>query len=753
VTITFLQRAKFTAKYGIPIVPALPGFKFSTIKGWPKLATTDMAQLEQWNEENPDFNAISVPKYGQVLILDIDDPTILKLLPQDLPASLKVSTPSGGYHAYYLATPESDALGNRNVLQIGDYFVPDICDHKKKTPLLELKAHDKTAAAPYSITEKGGYKPFDKSALCPIPEWLVDWVDEHSIHAKKEVSFHEREVSEEFDFDDFCEFFDIEYFDEGTHWFTTPICPYSGIQHTQSRRTGFYWDGKRFGFHCFADGCDDPDIGDLIRKLNEENGESYRGEIWPGFNRNSEIDLSNPKWGGIDEVDDGEEKEPRRVPIPTIASSPKEEKQDAPHVVATAVAAPVILRPTPFIDDYTDGIEDLVEPHPTVLEFPNVEVKNDEFLPFPFEAMYGRLRQLAENMNVPYGFAYPALLTIACGLDIEDAGGNVRGTLYTALLGGVNYGKTIVSERAKNSIFLPESIVDEGVPGSDRGLIKDIGTEGRRKVFYQDELRSLLSKCGINGSSLTPLLCKLWSSDHGAASDKRGRDECHGVISVLGNLAVEDPSEFAKIMGAETTKGLSDRMVYGIGPVVDFYPATIKPQLVKVKPCLVPRWCYPELHKWSDGDRNKRRVGEIALRVALIQSAVNGDQEVTNQSFQCALNFADWQVSIRAVYRAGVAENKEAEAFEAIATALQQVHDKQEHTSKIPNGGTETADLHWARIMNSKSLYRKHGSTVINRIKMSMVHEGILRIVYDLDDEGNPTKKATPFVQLRGRIK
>jgi hypothetical protein len=184
------------------------------------------------------------------------------------------------------------------------------------------------------------------------------------------------------------------------------------------------------------------------------------------------------------------------------------------------------------------------------------------------DAMYGKLGEMALNLNAPYGFVYPSLLTVACGLDIEDRGGNVRGTLYTALLGGVNFGKSIVTQRAKKSIYTGEGTIEEGTLGSDRGLINDIGEDGNRKVFLQDELRNLLSKCAIQGSSLTPVLCKLWSSNIGAASDKRSKDICNGVVSILGNLAVEDCGDFAKIMGSETTRGLYDRMLFGIGPFV-----------------------------------------------------------------------------------------------------------------------------------------------------------------------------------------
>jgi hypothetical protein len=168
------------------------------------------------------------------------------------------------------------------------------------------------------------------------------------------------------------------------------------------------------------------------------------------------------------------------------------------------------------------------------------------------------------------------------------------------------------------------------------------------------------------------------------------------------------------------------------------------------------------MHEWIAEDRFKRRVGEIALRVALIQSAVNGDREVTQESFDCAFRLADWQYAIRMVYRAGKAESKEAEAFEAVAGALQQQLDKQLKTGKAPTGAVVDSNmgedytlkqLHWSAIMNNKSLYRKHGSPLLNRIKQSMLHEHILVAVYDVEEDGELSREPSPFVILRGRIK
>jgi len=292
-TIDFLKRASFAIKYGISVVPGYPGEKFSRMLGWPKLATTDMEQVHKWQQENPEFNRISVPKFGQVLICDIDDPTVLKKLPRELPLTLKVYTPSGGLHVYFKATPASDAIGNRDVVAIGDYQKLDATG--KPTCLFELKAHDKTAASPGSVTDKGFYNAIDKSPLCAAPQWLLDWVDEHS--KMKRTPFQGsktkfRKVHPDFEPDDFYEWyayknafeicntvdkdgFSVDLLDCG--------CLFKGDFHQQSTETGFLrWDDGGFGWKCFAAGCDgeNASITDVMDYLEGEGFERYPNFIY-----------------------------------------------------------------------------------------------------------------------------------------------------------------------------------------------------------------------------------------------------------------------------------------------------------------------------------------------------------------------------------------------------------------------------------------------------------------------------------------
>jgi hypothetical protein len=647
---------------------------------------------------------------------------------------------------------------------------------KSKPYALEFDAQQnrRQVIAPGSTHPLGFiYSVVDDSPIVEAPDWFCEWIAAKGKQEKAPATagkFDLKTVAG-FEAEDFWEHYEIEVEDDyGSNWYVTPACPYCGHAHEHSLRTAFYWDGVHFGFHCFAGGCGDPSIGDLIRKLNEDH-EPFPGEIWPGYKQPL---LNDPRWSiEIDELDDDViNPKPAVTPVALTGKPLSCEEvveilggvilpEPQPAVVATPE---VPKKPVADEDDYTFGMDDFRESYVPV-EFPHVEPKNDGLFPFPVEAMYGKLKEIALDLNVPYGFSYPSLLTTACGLDIKDRGNNVRATLYCANLGGFNYGKSIVTDRAMASFLAPEGTYEDGTPSSDRGLIGMIGEDvAKRTVFVHDEFRTLLSKCAILNSALTPVLCTLWSKDHAKAADKKSTDECWGVVSLLGNLAVEDAGDFAKVMGAETTRGLYDRMLFGIGPVVDYYPCRVKRHQIDVKPCLVPGWCFTKMHEWINEDRSKRRLGEIGLRVALIQSSINGDAEVNQESFACAFKLMEWQYAIRMAYRAGKAESKEAEAFEAVAGALQAQLDKQLKSGKAPAGAIHDSameehipdyqcrQLHWSKVMNAKSLYRKHGSPLLNRLKQSMVHENIIALVYDRDEDGELERDPSPFVTLRGRI-
>jgi hypothetical protein len=773
----FGKMAAAMVRRGIPVTIVAAKGKNPLPFAWQLNATTDPNVLLGWIQKyGNNCNCGSVATPETVWMFDADTPGSVEVIEKEtghkLPKTFTVSSRPGRFHFYWKQTNASRAMGNRGLHS---------ADKSKPLPLeFDAQQNRRQVISPGSTHPLGFiYTVVDDSPIVEAPDWFCEWVTAKGKleKAKPTAGKFDLKTVPSFEAVNYWEHYEIEVEDDyGSNWYVTPACPYCGHEHEHSKRTAFYWDGVHFGFHCFAAGCGYPTIGELTRKLNESY-EPFPDEIWPGYKQPL---LNDPRWNL--EVDEVQLEEDKLTPVSAPLSCEEmmeilgghviEEKSNVltmpePTPEPTQVANPTQVAKPVTYEDYDMDFSNLDTRESYIpVEFPRIESKNDGMFPFPVDAMYGKLKDIAYGLNCPYGFSYPSLLTTACGLDIKDRANNTRATLYCANLGGYNFGKSIVTDRAMASFSTPEGTYEDGTPSSDRGLIGMVGEDiGKRTVFVQDEFRTLMSKCAILNSALTPVLCTLWSKDHAKAADKRSTDECWGVVSMVGNLAVEDPGDFAKVMGAETTRGLYDRMLFGIGPVVDFYPCNVKRHQIDVKPCLVPGWCYTKMHEWIQDDRARRRLGEIGLRVALIQSAVNGDAEVTQESFGCAFKLMDWQYSIRMVYRAGKAESKEAEAFEAVAGALQAQLDKQMKTGDAPKGAIRdevmeklipdycVKQLHWSSIMNNKSLYRKHGSPLLNRIKQSMLHENIIAAVYDKDENGEDSREPSPFVVLRGRIK
>jgi hypothetical protein len=97
---------------------------------------------------------------------------------------------------------------------------------------------------------------------------------------------------------------------------------------------------------------------------------------------------------------------------------------------------------------------------------------------FDKRALYGRLGDLAVATTMPLGWAYVGMLALASALDIHDRDNHVHSNIYAGLIAAVGMSKTAVVEAVEKSIFLPNLSVSTTTPGSDRGLIKMLGTDG-----------------------------------------------------------------------------------------------------------------------------------------------------------------------------------------------------------------------------------------------------------------------------------
>lgn len=369
----------------------------------------------------------------------------------------------------------------------------------------------------------------------------------------------------------------------------------------------------------------------------------------------------------------------------------------------------------------------------------------------PESCMYGWLGWAARELRTPLGFAYPAMLTAGAS-QIQVYPRHVRPTLYTCLIGGVHSGKSETIKRAigyRNQpgilTFKPD-VIKWTVPGSDRGLIKIFGADKKEdktvvelslntaptRLLAQDELRNTIAKANIQNSALPSTLCSLWEQDEAGAGDKTGEHTAMLQLNILGALKADDAEDFAEVFGKDTTSGLYDRFIYGLAPAGwEFEKWEHNLEFRTPKPCTIPDYCWEMMKEWRRVEPIGRgRLGEIAMRIAYITSAMNHDPEVTAEAMRCALEFCDWQEWIRTAYKAGLGDTIDAQCTNAILTVLE----------KLEPGMW----IRWKDVAAKKNWYRKFSARTLSSTRDALAKSGMT-----VEEEtGEPTKR-TGRIRLR----
>jgi P4 family phage/plasmid primase-like protien len=170
----FKERATPLIAMGLRVIPVTPHDKDCKLVGWPKLATTDPAQVEAWNCENPNFNVGVMASPDSVCILDDDAgdlaEQVLRDTGREIPSTYTVRTRKG-HHYYFLPTDASRALGNR-----------------REGMLLDFQENRRYVVGANSIHSTGIiYKVVNDAPLAPIPDVVVEWIGSKTKKAKETV--------------------------------------------------------------------------------------------------------------------------------------------------------------------------------------------------------------------------------------------------------------------------------------------------------------------------------------------------------------------------------------------------------------------------------------------------------------------------------------------------------------------------------------------------------------------------------------
>jgi hypothetical protein len=750
---SFLSIATPFIQLGIPVFPLSPGTKVPPA-GFHFLeeATTEPKMVAAWNAQNPDCN-VALLANDEFCFLEFDIARGLSKataeMEQIAPITRTQKSGRGFGHYIFHHTERSRAVGNRsaNLPDGGEWF--------------SFRADRKYLVGAGSVHPNGSlYQTVRDIEPIPIPDWLCDFIEKYSAPSNPPTCDEAVKASDDFDFDDMVDFFGISgSWDD--HWYIVDECPVADYRHAHSTHTAFFYDGNSLGWHCFAQDCPGSQmtIGQVISSLNAKKGSPYQGIIW-----DHEDALTDSKWE-VENLDD--------VDLQPTVPEPSQAPATSELVVECR-------------DDYTDGLEELLkeqklngevawdeedfQPAPATVAVTDPE--HHEGLEFPGRcAMYGRLGTIAErHERLQLGWLYPSLLIVASSLDIEDADRHVRANEYGALLGPVHCGKNIHMDAALGSIQLPkkEEIVLEDAPGSHSGLMNQLSEdEPVHRLLFLDELINVFNACAILGSNLPSMLCTLWDKDKTGGSVKKGRQIVYGKLSIFGGLAINDISDFARVFGSHSVKGLYDRFIFGYSTShVRYRPSHIVAENFDLKPVHFPNWVWEVKDQWIGDDLSRGRLSQHALRVALITAACNGDPEITAPCLEAALRFCEWQQRLRQVFKPGLAETKDAEAFEAVWSALReqfkkqkksgQVHAKAELLTLEMDQSERWKLIHFTDVMNSKSYYRTY-SSMIGRVRKTLVEEGFVCEVREDEEDGKggvkKSRAKTPFVILMNEVK
>ena len=750
---SFLSIATPFIRIGIPVFPLWPGTKVPPANfHFLEEATTDPKKIAAWNAQNPDCN-VALLANEEFCFLEFDIPRGLTKAAMEMgqiaPITRTQKSGRGYGHYIFRHTERSRAVGNRsaNLPDGGEWF--------------SFRADRRYLVGAGSVHPNGSlYQTVMDIEPISIPNWLCDFIEKHSTPSNPPMCDEAVEVSDDFDFDDLMDFYGISgAWDDD--WYIVDECSVAGYRHSHSIRTGFFYDGNSLGWHCFAQECPGSamTIGQVIRYLNEKKGTPYLGIIW-----NHEDDLTNSKWE-VESLDDVDRQPPAPEPAPASAPMANAEGRK---------------------DDYTDGLEDLLKEQklngevaweeedfqPAPASVAVTDPENREGLDFPGRcAMYGRLGRIAErHERLQLGWLYPSLLVVASSLDIEDADHHVRANEYGAMLGPVHCGKNIHMDAALRSIQLPkkEEVVLEDAPGSHSGLMNQLSEdEPVHRLLFLDELINVFNACAIQGSNLPSMLCTLWDKDKTGGSVKKGRQIVYGKLSILGGLAINDISDFSRVFGSHSVKGLYDRFIFGYSTShIRYRPSLTVAEHFDLKLVHFPDWVWEVKDQWIGDDLSRGRLSQHALRIALITAACNGDPEITAPCLEAAFRFCEWQQRLRQVFKPGLAETKDAQAFEAVWTALKEQFKRQKNSGQAhPKAELLTLDMdreerwkliNFTDVMNSRSYYRTY-ATMIGRVRKTLVEEGFLREVRENEDDGKggvkKSKSKTPFIILLKEVK
>ena len=315
-------------------------------------------------------------------------------------------------------------------------------------------------------------------------------------------------------------------------------------------------------------------------------------------------------------------------------------------------------------------------------------------------------------------FALPALATAGSVLVPQQAEGLIEPphtTLYTALIGGVNVGKSQVTEWAAKAVGIYNELRSAQYAQSKFGSAEQMwkflhkystqGTANTLNPFRDavlvnlDEWSHLMSKAGIPDSTFASALTTGFYSRRTTVTlggQGGGRDILIPFpFSMIGGV-VDD--QFGHSFNSATTGGLYSRMLFGLAPEGfqwayrpfphehAFFQSKgtldLKPVAVSINPNV-----WELTNGWKKNDPTLDRIPEIVTRVATIFASIDGRRILEAKDVEKMWPLVTYQKAVRSIYRPNPGKNPDA-VYANVALNWINTHAEQWRTIKELKDGT-----------------------------------------------------------------
>jgi hypothetical protein len=401
--------------------------------------------------------------------------------------------------------------------------------------------------------------------------------------------------------------------------------------------------------------------------------------------------------------------------------------------------------------------------------------QGQHILEMPESCAYGQAGTIARAIcGSSIGWSYLTVLSYAAGIGVRCSDPELATNLFVASIAPPESGKSRTQGRGKHLLPRVKEHMLLTDPASHQGIAQDIlslspepadtpkgkkpvpaTTEPAPSVVYiLDELNNTLDACNTPGSGrrLAGTLCTLFYQENAGSSDKKGRHVIHAKISICGNIPAKDAAGFRKSFGSATVSGLYSRFLFAPlppkfdwneqwhetavpvrffdDPMEDTYDdASIVPSMMLsfIHPVRIPASIKDQMVAWrktpspvqsiDDEDSTPRgRLAELALRVAVISAAVNGDGEVTPECMAAALSLMEWQERVRKVYSPAEDDDKASQCWAEI----------EEKLTAMQEDRSDKYYFRWRDLERKFHWGRKYAS-VLRNVKATMVDSDVLK--------------------------